>query len=119
MEDWFSDKHMTEMIEKVKAELNDLVEGWFEDVIVPSIPVGPPKRAKGEGFKPGDLVRSAELRYYNEHPLYASWEVHIGVAPVDYERFVYHTGERGLEPFPGSAAVEELGNRLMAGDLDY
>lgn len=116
LEEWFSDDHIAEMVTEAKAELNALVTDYFETVIVPSIPVGPSHR---KDFKPGDLMRSATLTHYDEHPLYASWEIHIGVAPVDYERYVYHTGASGLEAFPGSDLIQDAGDRIMAGDYDY
>ena len=113
MEEWFSDKHIAEMVTEAKTELNALVTDYFNEVIVPSIPVGPSHRKE---FKPGDLMRSATLTHYDEHPDYASWEIHIGVAPVDYERYLYNTSERGLEAFPGSDAIQEAGDRIMSGE---
>lgn len=113
LEDWFSDDHIAEMVTEAKTELNALVTDYFETVIVPSIPVGPSHRKE---FKPGDLMRSGTLKHYDENPTFVSWEIEIGVAPVDYERYVYHTGAGGLEAFPGSDLIEDIGNEIMRGE---
>lgn len=116
LEDWFSDDHIAEMVTEAKAELNALVTDYFETVIVPSIPVGPSHRKE---FKPGDLMRSANLTHYDEHPLYASWEITIGgltESGLDIDYLWYAYAREGVELFPGNDAIQEAGDRIMRGE---
>ena len=116
LEDWFSEDHIAEMVTEAKAELNALVTDYFNNVVVPSIPKGPAKRL---GRFAGDLQRSATLTHYDNHPDVASWQITIGgltESGLDIDYLWYAYAREGVELFPGSEAIQEIGDGIMRGE---